>query len=528
MSNSKGFCIYLRKSRNDIEAEARGEGETLARHEKILLDLAHKQKLSITEIYKEVVSGETISARPVMQHLLNEVEQGLWLGVLVVEVERLARGDTVDQGIVAQSFKYSNTKIITPMKIYNPGNEFDEEYFEFGLFMSRREYKTINRRLQRGRLESVKEGKYLGNIPPYGYKRKKLEHEKGYTLEIIPSQAKVINLIYNLYCNGEILRDEKPKQIGVSLIAAKLNELGIKPVKGDIWTPSTLRGILSNPVYIGKIRWNSRKQVKSMVNGKMTISRPRAKQEDWILIEGLHEAIIDETLFKQAQAIRKNRVSIPMPNKSSIKNPLAGLVVCGVCGRKMVRRPYNNGYPDGLICTIPSCRNVSSKLSIVEEKIIEALGQCLADYQFNIDINNQKDIDLEYEINKDTISSYSKEISTLEKQLDSLHNLLEQGVYSTETFIERSKKITTRINSLKAETEKLNLEITKNNSTEKIQSDLVPKIEKLLDIYFTLDSASERNSLLKSIINHVTYTKSVGGRWHAQPDDFELTLFPKI
>lgn len=92
-----------------------------------------------------------------MQELLFQVEKKLWNGVFVIEVERLARGDTVDQGVVARTFKYSKTKIITPIKIYDPCDEFDEEYFEFGLFMSRREYKVINRRLQRGRLSSVRE-----------------------------------------------------------------------------------------------------------------------------------------------------------------------------------------------------------------------------------------------------------------------------------------------------------------------------------------------------------------------------------
>ena len=165
------YCLYVRKSRADAEAEARGEGETLSRHINTLLDLAKRRHLDITQIYREIVSGETIAARPVMQQLLSEVEQGVWTGVLVMEVERLARGDTVDQGIVAQTFKFSDTKIITPIKDYDPNNEFDEEYFEFGLFMSRREYKTINRRLQRGRLASVKEGKYVGSQSPYGYER---------------------------------------------------------------------------------------------------------------------------------------------------------------------------------------------------------------------------------------------------------------------------------------------------------------------------------------------------------------------
>jgi len=74
------YCLYLRKSRADIEAaEVYGEGETLARHKRVLLELARRQRLNVTDIYREVVSGEKIAARPVMQQLLAEVEIGRWL-----------------------------------------------------------------------------------------------------------------------------------------------------------------------------------------------------------------------------------------------------------------------------------------------------------------------------------------------------------------------------------------------------------------------------------------------------------------
>ena len=108
------YCLYLRKSRADAEAEASGAGETLKRHENALLNLAKRLDLTITSVYKEVVSGETIASRPIMQQLLDEVERGLWQGVLVMEITRLARGETIDQGIVAQAFSYSGTHIITP------------------------------------------------------------------------------------------------------------------------------------------------------------------------------------------------------------------------------------------------------------------------------------------------------------------------------------------------------------------------------------------------------------------------------
>lgn len=100
------YALYLRKSRADLEAEAHGEGDTLARHEHILMELAKSRALPIGAIYREIVSGERIANRPVMQQLLSEVEDGRWKGVLVTETSRLARGDTIDQGIVAQAFKF--------------------------------------------------------------------------------------------------------------------------------------------------------------------------------------------------------------------------------------------------------------------------------------------------------------------------------------------------------------------------------------------------------------------------------------
>lgn len=218
------YAIYLRKSRADLEAEERGELETLARHEKQLKELALKLKLPVIKEYKEVVSGETISARPQMQALLQDVQNGLYEGVIVMEIERLARGDTIDQGLVAQTFKYSNTKIITPTKTYDPNNEFDEEYFEFGLFMSRREYNTIKRRLQAGRARSVKEGKFIGNTTPYGYNREKIKGDKGYKLVINENEAQYVRLMYQWLIDGFSKREIKRKLDNMGVLSRNGNK----------------------------------------------------------------------------------------------------------------------------------------------------------------------------------------------------------------------------------------------------------------------------------------------------------------
>src|SRR5690606_38402259 len=75
-------AIYLRKSRADLEAEARGEGETLARHKKTLLETAQRLRLNIVKIYQEIVTGDSLIHRPEMLKLLDEVELGLYDAVL--------------------------------------------------------------------------------------------------------------------------------------------------------------------------------------------------------------------------------------------------------------------------------------------------------------------------------------------------------------------------------------------------------------------------------------------------------------
>lgn len=519
------YLIYLRKSRADEEAEMRGEGETLARHEKALLELAKRLRLNVTEIYREVVSGETIAARPKMQQLLSEVGQGLWTGVLVMEVERLARGDTMDQGLVAQTFKFSDTKIITPAKTYDPNNEYDEEYFEFGLFMSRREYKTINRRLQRGRVASVKEGKYVANRPPYGYNRVKLEHEKGFTLEAHPEEAEVVKLIYEWYTKG--IQDENGvfTRLGCTTIAHRLNDMSIPPKRGSIWTTSTIRDILCNPVYIGKVRWGRRALEKKMDDGQIVKYRPRS--ENYLLVDGLHKPIISVDTYQKSQEIyASNHHANPNPAGTITKNPLSGLIVCGICGRRMVRRPYPDNRPSSLICRESSCPNVGSYLDRVERRVLDALREWMETYRVNWKMKPESDDGLDS--NNKALSVLKKEEEKLSKQLYKIHDLLEQDIYTVDEFLNRSKAISSQLENVQSNIKTIEKKLHQEQNQKSTQEELIPKIEALLDVYDTLPSAQAKNNMLKQVIEKVVYTKKSSGRWHGSPDNFQLVLYPKV
>ena len=523
------YCIYLRKSRADAEAEAHGEGETLARHERALLDLARRQSLNITAIYREIVSGETIAARPVMQHLLSEVEDGLWEGVLVMEVERLARGDTIDQGLVSRAFTYSDTRIITPSKTYDPKNEFDTEYFEFGLFMSRREYQTINRRLQRGRDASVKEGKYVGNIAPYGYQRVKLVGEKGWTLEPDPDEAPTVKLIYEWYTVGAEQEDGSRERIGCAKIAHRLNQMGLHPRKSNEWVLPAIRDILRNPIYAGIITWGRRPHKKRVTDGQVALSRPRTAE--YTQARGRHLPLITQETFDLAQHYLSLNPPRPVGEQGTVTNPLAGIVICSCCGRRMTRRPPGKKNPaDTLMCAVPECPQISAPLAVVERKLLEAISDWASRYESDPQATILMSGATESEISAltQTASSLRSELSSLVKQRDNLHDLLERGIYTADTFLERSRIISDRLSQAQADLTKAESDLKTAQRRQASLATLIPTVRSLNDVYHTLPDAKSKNNLLKSVLEKVIYTKTVRTPRGGDPDNFTLTLYPRI
>ena len=513
------YCIYLRKSRKDLEAEQHGEGETLARHERTLLSVAKKQNLIIGAIYREVVSGETIADRPVIQQVLREVESGLWDGVLVMEVERLARGDTIDQGVVQRAFQYSNTLIITPLKTYDPANEFDQEYFEFGLFMSRREYKTIKRRMQAGRYAAVQEGKWPFNSAPYGWNRKKIESEKGWTLVFSESEAPVVKLIFSLFTGSN--------RVGVTFIVHHLNDRGIKPRNGGKWTESTIREILSNPVNDKKVAIGKRKQSIQIVNGIPVKTRPRTGNFD-IIAEGRQPRLIDHNVFMEAQSYLGHGSPKP-PESYGTKNPLAGIIVCSNCKKRMQRRPATNpaikngAKYDTLICTTDGCQTVGSSLDLVERQLIACLEDWVSGYELK-SVVPESNVPEKQKL----VDAAKHDHNLLLQQNERLHDLLEQGVYSTETFLDRSQKLQDRIRESSAQLDTLEKDLEYEKEKDANINNFLPACKSLLSYYWEL-SIPDRNKALKILLERVEYKKSERNkRGEKDNPTFELTLKPRI
>lgn len=519
------YCIYLRKSRKDLELEKSEKYDTLTRHRNTLLELAHKRSLVIGQIYEEVVSGDSIAARPQMQQLLNDVAEGKWEGVLVMEIERLARGDTSDQGIVARTFTYSNTLIITPMKTYNPADEFDQEYLDFELFMSRREYNTIKRRMHTGMISSCKEGNYIHNTPPFGYDRVKNEGAKGFHLEPKAGEAEIVKLIFDWYTKGILQDDGTYKPIGTSLIANKLNtEYSIKP-KNGVWTVATISSMLRNEHYLGFIVHGKTVRKKVLIDGVLTDKWQHHEQGDYNLYPGKHSALISQEVFDLAQErLAKNP---RRPNKG-ITNPLAGVIKCGLCGRSMYRRPYQKrGQAASLICSEKTCHNVSAKFELVENALLESIEAWINGYEIQSASGTIDTSTLETKIS--LLKAEEKQLDDLRIQLERIYEAYEKGVYDIDAFLTRQKMTQNKISSSEHSIANLNAEIQKEKEFINNQEQIIPRAKKLLSIYKESDDVQLKNDLLKSIFEKVVYVKTANAHYKNQrEDDFELSLFPKF
>lgn len=493
----RNYAIYLRKSRKDLDLEALGQGETLSRHRTALLELAERQNLTISHIYEEIVSGESIANRPQMQRLLDDVYSGCYAGVLVMEIERLARGNTKDQGEVTEAFASSHTLIVTPTKTYDPDNEFDEEYFEFGLFMSRREYKTIRRRMQRGLISSIQEGNYVGSLPPYGYDIVRL-NKKERTL-VCNDQSPVVVQMFDWLVNDHLTCGQ---------IARRLTQSGIPTQTGKSeWNRATVKDILQNDLYTGKVRWNRRKVSKSRSSsGSSQIVKHRNVSSDYLLVEGKHPALISQDQFDAAQRMFSHHPPINANAKQI--NPFSGLVKCANCGRSITYAGYKHKkgsvrprlvHVESMTCKVKSCF-YDDFLSAV----IAALQSCVDDF-----IVQQKNFCNSEAVEKRQAQReiLERELESQRKKRDSLFEYLEAGLYSPDEFLERKNILTERISRLSD---------SLNNLPEVTVPDYETKIRTYSEVVSSLQddsiSASEKSILLRSVISRIDYSCEDLGR----------------
>ena len=496
--------MYLRKSRADGEHET--VEEVLAKHYKILQDYAAAKlggAVPEDRIYREVVSGETIQDRPQMLRLLERIQSESIEGVLVVDPQRLSRGDLSDCGTIIRAFRYTDTLIVTPPKTYDLGDKYDRKFMEMELMRGNDYLEYVKEIMMRGRIASVQAGNYIGSGSPYGYDKVK----DGRTFSLAPnSESDTVRLIFELWSKDGL---------GTTTIAQRLDALHIKPRKSEHWSSASIRDMLKNPIYIGKIRWNFRKHVKRYEDGVLVSSRPHAAAEDWILVDGKHEPIISEDVFNAAQE-RFGQVPKTKP-KMKLNNAFAGIMHCS-CGRAMTYRPQPR-CEDRILCTnMKYCSNRSAIYQDVVDEVVRALIQTVEDLR-ELSEEPQKSSAAQRAIT----AALRKELNALETQQERLYEFLESGVYSTEVFVKRNAVLAERRSELQeAITEAEAQEVSEVNYEQRI----IALKEAIAALQNDAVSVEDKNRLLRAVVKNITYHRetSIRGKWQNIPFTLDIEL----
>ena len=506
------WIMYLRKSRQDDPNET--VEEVLQKHETILQEWAERElgfKIPEDNIYREVISGESIADREEIKKVLARLEDPAVAGVLVVEPSRLSRGDLADCAKIIDSFRFSKSMIITPYMTYDLENKMERKFFQDELLRSNEFLEYTKSILWRGRVAAVKRGCFINTVPPYGYKRIKIG--KDHTLEIVEEQAEVVRLVFDLY----VKEDLTPFRI-----AGRLNKMGLLSPTGGAWTRDTVHFMLRNAHYAGYTVYNQWKETQVLENGEIITKRLQQPEEEIIIAEGKHKEIITRETWEAAKALvaRHPRVN----SKRELINPLAGVLVCKGCGRAMKYATYKKTFPRYTCKSTPLCYK-----SVKVEAMLEAVIVALEESELPaLEFKAQNGDGNAYNIQRNLLAKLEKQMEEYRAQEDRQFELLETNPnYSQEVFNRRNAELRQKMEECKAAIYQAKSTMPESVDYSERAAALRSAIDILKDDAAT---ANDKNKVIKAIVDKIEYSGQPSdpspSRWQnrTEQDPFEIVV----
>jgi hypothetical protein len=507
------YLIYLRKSRQDDPNQT--VEQVLAKHEIQLQEFAVREfgaKIPEENIYREIVSGESIDDREEIKKVLARIEDPNIKGVIVIEPSRLSRGDLLDCGRLINDLRYTKTFVATPYMTYDLENKMERKFFQDELLRGSDYLEYTKEILWRGRVAAAKRGTYQGQYAPYGYK--KIKVGKDNTLEVIPEQAEIVRFVFDQY-----IKEGLPP----GSIAKKLNELGVPAPRRDTWVKDTVRHIIRNEHYTGRVVFNKIKKTVFVEDGQKVVKRISQEPEDVIVVPGMHEAIIDDATWEAAKKLVARH-----PRKQhtfDLKNPLSTMLYCGKCGRVLYQHPYKLAE-DRYECRHNKCYK-SVKMREVQEALLVALEQSELP-NLKLKLKNRDGDALV--IQQKLLAKLEKQLADFAAQEEKQFDLLEEGVYTSDMFERRHRALAAKMENCRGEIFK-----TKQSMPKSVDyAERIASLEKAIETFKDPEATPEqKNKLLRAIVERVEYygqppcDKSIKGYVKGY-NPFELKIFLRL
>lgn len=332
MNRSGMKCVLYPR----VSTEMQVDGFSLDGQRSSLKRFADREEMTVVDIYEDAgKSGKSIEGRPAFKKMLSDIENGLQIDyILVYKLSRFGRNaaDILNSLEFIQSY---GINLICIEEGIDSSQASGKLLISVLSAVAEIERENIIEQTMNGRKEKARQGGWNGGFAPYGY------YLKDKNLFIQEEEAEVIRIIYDKFANTEM---------GYGGVAQYLNLQGIKKIqrqngKLSEWSGHLVRQILDNPVYCGKIAFGRR--AKEKVKGTKNQYR-QAWQEEYIVADGKHEAIISEELWNK---VREKRIETGIKQPSKVgkdrSHLLTGLLRCPVCGGPMYTNKHAWTNKDG-------------------------------------------------------------------------------------------------------------------------------------------------------------------------------------
>ena len=334
------------------------------------------------------------------------------------------------------------------------------------------EYYSINlsEEVKRGMTEKASRGEAVA-IPSYGYEIK----DGRYIPD--PEAAPIVKRIFADFLGGK----------GMRTIAAEINDKGIRTRRGNRFENRTIKYILQNPVYIGKIRWTP--------NGRADY---RSAATDTMIVDGSHEAIIDRDTWQQVQDKLSAVDRVKYMRHGNPKEPfmLQGLCRCSACGATLVRSSALSSlqcyaYAHG------KCKTSHSiTINRINDLIISALEDAAVTGEFKIS---------ESPVKPQQSDDVTAMIAREEKKLARIKDAYENEVYTLDEFKASRSQILERIEQLRQRLPKPESQKSKKKTIQSKLCAILPALRS------PATDESTKNALLKSVVERVVFYRGTGG-----------------
>ncbi|XZL97417.1 recombinase family protein [Clostridium perfringens] len=500
----KIIAIYCRVS-TDEQAEF---GYSIDEQKRLLEEWCKANDYIIYKCYSDRgISGKNIKDRPALKELLSDAKEGKFDMVISWKINRVSRKleDVLKIVNILEKNNITFKSYSEPFETDTPAGRMQ---FQMMALIGEFERGTIAQNVKMGMIAKAKSGNWCGGrvlgydlVPNNSPEEEKKGKNK---LEINEKEAEIVRFIFNEYSKGK----------GYKAITNQINKLGYKTKKGNNFSVGSIRDILTNPVYIGEIRYNVRQNWSE--------KRRRNINPNPIRVKGKHEAIIDREVWDKVQLILESKKGKPSRIYDG-EYSLTGILRCPKCGAGMVISRTTNTLADGTKKRIAYyccgnwknkgtsvCNSNTIRVDKANEYVFKKIEELVSNEAMTKVVvkNINKERKDKVKPAKRLLGDIDKELEKLDKRKRKIFEAYEDDIITKEEFQIRKDELNEKIRILEEEKKPLLNTISEDVSEEipyEFIKDILMNFSKVLN---SSVSREQQKKLLHMIISEITMNES--------------------